>query len=175
MSGRGAEPAASQPKHAPALLPAGRVFVPPQGEPFELVDAEAEVSLLGKSSPHDGPVQARGVSGRGRPAVGAVWHLPGTIWRALHALCVPPSSITCLQVDARALARELLRLHFGAVLAVGQACVLGAADGRRLLLRVTSANVLDEGAREEALGYHCFRGKLCSCLARRGRCWQGLA
>lgn len=24
-----------------------RVFVPPQGEPFELVDAELEVSLLG--------------------------------------------------------------------------------------------------------------------------------
>lgn len=54
--------------------------------------------------------------------------------------------------------RELLRLYFGLVLALNEACVLHAG-GRRLLLRVTAADTLDAAAREDAVGYHCFRGE----------------
>lgn len=98
--------------------------------------------------------------------------LPAGLWHLQHpATClsagVPAAGAPLLQVDARALVRELLRLHFGAVLAVGQACVLASTGGHRLLLRVTSANVLDEAAREEALGYHCFRGERRCGLAGR--------
>lgn len=57
--------------------------------------------------------------------------------------------------------RELLRLHFGAVLALGEACVL-SLGGRRLLLRVTGCNTLDAEAQEEAVGYHCYRGAGCA-------------
>lgn len=72
-----------------------------------------------------------------------------------------PSSLHCTplrQVDARALTRELMRLHFGAVLATGEACML-PLGGRRLLLRVTGCNTLDAEAQEEELAYHCFRGE----------------
>ena len=51
----------------------------------------------------------------------------------------------------------MVRLYLGLVLALNEACVL-RVGGRRLLLRVTAANTLDEEAREEAVGYHCFRG-----------------
>jgi hypothetical protein len=61
-------------------------------------------------------------------------------------------------VDARDVYRELLRLYFGLVLALNEACVLHAG-GRRLLLRVTAADTLDAAARADAVGYHCFRGE----------------
>ncbi|PSC67239.1 cytochrome b5 [Micractinium conductrix] len=76
-----------------------------------------------------------------------------------------------LQVDARQLAKQLLRSRFSTVLALGEAVVLpwpagGSSDGgdagggARLLLRVTAVHTLDQQAREEAVGYHCYRGLL---------------
>ena len=73
------------------------------------------------------------------------------------------------QVDARQLAKQLLRSRFSTVLALGEAVVLpwpagGSSDGgdagggARLLLRVTAVHTLDQQAREEAVGYHCYRG-----------------
>lgn len=76
--------------------------------------------------------------------------------------------------------RELMRLYFGAVLALGQACVLSVGSAR-LLLRVAATDTLDAEAREEAVGYHCYRGGagacfplLISCEAcRAGTCSRG--
>ncbi|KAI3433794.1 hypothetical protein D9Q98_003599 [Chlorella vulgaris] len=97
-----------------------RLFVPPAGVPFELVDVEGEVTLLG------------GTEGSTEEAV---------------------------QVDVRALTRELLRLCFRAVLAVNEVLVL-AVGGRQLLLRITATNTLDAEAQDEGVAYHCYRGLL---------------
>lgn len=51
-----------------------------------------------------------------------------------------------------------MRLHFGSVLAAGEACVL-RVGGRHLLLRLARVNTLDAEAQEAELAYHCFRGK----------------
>lgn len=75
----------------------------------------------------------------------------------LRSLPPSPARPRPLQVDARGVTRELLRLYFGAVLALNEACVLDVG-GRRLLLRVTACNTLEAEAREEAVGYHCYRG-----------------
>ncbi|KAI7845581.1 hypothetical protein COHA_000869 [Chlorella ohadii] len=64
-----------------------------------------------------------------------------------------------VQVDARAVTRELLLRYFGCVLALSEAIVL-VVGGRRLLLRVTATNSLDAEAQEERVAYHCFRGLL---------------
>lgn len=69
-----------------------------------------------------------------------------------------PCALSRAQLDAREVSRGLLRLYFGLVLALNEACVL-RVGGRRLLLRVTAADTLDAAAREEAVGYHCFRGE----------------
>lgn len=49
--------AAAPAVHLPPA-PLGRVFVPPAGEPFELVDVEAEVTLLGGAE--EEPLKVRG-------------------------------------------------------------------------------------------------------------------
>jgi hypothetical protein len=60
-------------------------------------------------------------------------------------------------VDAGRLRKALAGRLFGRMAAANELLVL-EADGAPLLLRVTEVNTLDEGGRQEALSYHCFRG-----------------
>lgn len=100
----------------------------------------------------------------GRRPEAALLRLPA---HPLAAADLPPAAVAhpeinclaALQVDARALTRELLRLHFGLVLALNEACVL-EVGARQLLLRITATNTLDAEAQEEAVAYHCYRGEV---------------
>jgi len=95
-----------------------RLFQPPPGEPFDLVDLEGEVRLL----------SAMGCS-------------------------------ATVQVDADVLVAVLLRQYFGRVVAANELLPVRVSDAE-LLVRVTAAHVLPGEEREEAIGYHCFRGRV---------------
>ncbi|KAK9814395.1 hypothetical protein WJX72_005174 [[Myrmecia] bisecta] len=64
-----------------------------------------------------------------------------------------------VEVDGGKLASRFQKQYLGHVLAVTQQLVL-THEGANLVIRVTGAHALDEEAREEAVGYHCFRGLL---------------
>ncbi len=63
-------------------------------------------------------------------------------------------------MDAKALTRELLRLYFGSVLALNEACLI-CVGGCQLLLRITATNMLDAESQDEVVAYHCYRGEAC--------------
>lgn len=62
-------------------------------------------------------------------------------------------------LDAGQLAAQFSREYLGRVVAVNEACVLRHA-GQQVLLRVSGTNTLEEAERAEAIGYHCFRGRV---------------
>lgn len=71
----------------------------------------------------------------------------------------PGAAGEAAQLDAGAVARELLRTHMGGMLAANQLVSL-TLGGHCWLLRITETNTLDPDARANAIGYHCFRGRL---------------
>ena len=72
-------------------------------------------------------------------------------------LLAPQASPAVL--DSAAVVAALAARYTGHVLAAGQVLVL-AVGGHDLRLRVAQADVLDASAREEAVGYHSYRGVL---------------
>ncbi|KAG1665059.1 hypothetical protein FOA52_012478 [Chlamydomonas sp. UWO 241] len=69
-----------------------------------------------------------------------------------------------VQVDAGELAAALMRQHFGRVLAVNELLAV-SLHGHTLLVRITTTHTLSEAERDDAIGYHCFRGRLCPSTA----------
>ncbi|KAL4437011.1 hypothetical protein ABPG75_004150 [Micractinium tetrahymenae] len=133
-----------------------RVFVPPAGEPFELADVELEVSLLGgAASGAQLQVDARQVEREfQRRYLGRVLALSEAC-----VLGVPSSSGDAAgAADAAGTAGATGAAHAASTSA--PAGTAGAAQGLKLLLRVTATNTLDAEAQEEQLGYHCYRGLL---------------
>ena len=65
-------------------------------------------------------------------------------------------------VDASHLTREIIRVNFSRWLCVNEWVVIPNLNGLDLVVRVTEVHTLDRQEREEAIGYHCFRGSLTS-------------
>jgi hypothetical protein len=67
-----------------------------------------------------------------------------------------------VEVDASLLSREIVRVHFSRWLSINEWIVLPSFNGLDLVVRVTEAHTLDRQERDEAIGYHCYRGCLTS-------------
>ncbi|MEW5318093.1 MAG: hypothetical protein WDW38_009344 [Sanguina aurantia] len=64
-----------------------------------------------------------------------------------------------LVLDAEVLTAIFLKAYFGRVVAANELCVV-VVKGVSLIIRITCTHVLDAAEREEAIAYHCFRGRL---------------
>lgn len=104
-------------RHCPCQTFACRLFKPPEDDPIDLVDVEAEARLL-----------------------------------------APPQGGT-VQLDAGRLAEKFLKQCFRHIIAVNQS-ILVCVDGQEVVLRITTTNTLAAAEQEEAIGYHCYRGRL---------------
>lgn len=62
-----------------------------------------------------------------------------------------------LQIDAKALCRQLANQTFGRVLAVGETVPV-SLDGVNVLVRITATNHLTEEEQADVVVYHCYRG-----------------
>ena len=63
------------------------------------------------------------------------------------------------EVDAHSLARTLGKQLLGRVVAVNEV-VTSQVSGTDWVIRITAADTLDHEARQEAIGYHCYRGRV---------------
>ena len=133
---------------------------PEDDSALELVDVEAEVRLLAPSlspSTHQHVAESDNNEADTRPEHS---HTNPSSCDEPHASPGHRNPVPCnLSLDAREVARELMRTHAGNMLSNGQLIPLTVC-GCGLLLRVSGTNTLDAEAQSEAVGYHCFRGRL---------------
>ena len=63
------------------------------------------------------------------------------------------------EVDADLLTKTLGKQLLGRVVAVNEV-VTSRVSGADLVIRFTATDTLDHEARQEAIGYHCYRGRV---------------
>ena len=151
------------------------MFLAPEDEPLELHDLEGEARLFrSREASTSGSVEVTACFPHALPLICPQQHVDSQDAQWVHPHPGPKAGLQCLQsgsalwvehvalcvsvqVDAGALRMALSRQLFGRMTAVNE-LVLVPIDGMTLIVRVVEANTLDEAAREEAVGYHCYRG-----------------